>query len=178
MVAAVESQALLQQDGSGDLLPSPIDESTADVILRKTQYLYALILLVTFIGLAAWYSVFNAKKEEDVVQPTVKGPGGKPLPITKLKKRDNGERKIGPHFGRTAKNVFRYLAAMVFLSYLGNGISMFIHAFWYEDPYQWSKEGLPWAGEWTVVSDSLCTPCHLSSLRCSVVTSYANSTST
>lgn len=123
----------------------------AEKVLRETQYLYSLILLVAFISLAAWYSVFNAKKEEDIVQPTVKGPGGKPLPITKRKKRSNGERKIGPRFGSIAKNVFRFLAAVVFASYVVTGSTMFYHAFWHENPYKWSKEGLPWAGEWTVV---------------------------
>lgn len=125
--------------------------TVAEKVLRETQYLYSLILLVAFISLAAWYSVFNAKKEEDLVQPTVKGPGGKPLPITKRKKRSDGERKIGPRFGPTAKNVFRCLAAVVFVSYVVTGITMFVHAFWHENPYKWSKEGLPWAGEWTVV---------------------------
>ncbi|UKZ82322.1 hypothetical protein TrVFT333_010108 [Trichoderma virens FT-333] len=99
----------------------------------------------------AWYSVFNSKKEEDLVIPKVKGPGGKPLPITKRKRRNDGERKIGPRFGRIAKNVFRYLAAVVFLSYVATGVSIFVHAFYHENPYKWSKEGLPWAGEWTVV---------------------------
>lgn len=155
MAAAVESQGILrQQHVFGEPLSSIPDPSLADRVLRETQYLYALFLLVSFVSLAAWYSVFNAKKEEDVEQSTVKGPGGKPLPVTKRKKRSDGERKVGPHFGRAAKNVFRYLAAVVFLSYFASGVSMFIHAFWYEDPFQWSKEGLPWAGEWTVVSYS------------------------
>lgn len=128
-----------------DTLPLP------DRVLHRVQYLYALILLVTFVGCAAWYSIVNAKKEEDIVQPTVKGPGGKPLPITKRKKRTDGERKIGPRFGRTAKNVFRYIAGIVFLSYVASGAFMFNHAFYHENPYRWSKEGLPWAGEWSVV---------------------------
>lgn len=127
-------------------------DTLVDWILRETQYLYSLVLLVAFIGCVSWYSVYNAKKEEDVVQSKARGPGGKPLPITKKKKRDDGERKLGPHFGRSAKNIFRYLAAVVFLSYLATGISMFIHAFWYEDPFKWSKEGLAWAGEWSMVS--------------------------
>ncbi|KAM5367230.1 hypothetical protein ACJZ2D_010140 [Fusarium nematophilum] len=140
-----------------DITPAPRgsgrdDVPLADYILRKTQYLYALVLLAAFIGGAAWYSVVNAKKQEDLVQPTVKGPGGKPLPITKKKRsRADGARKIGPGFGRTAKNVFRCLAAIVFLSYVGSAASMFYHAFWFEDPYRWSKEGLPWAGDWSVV---------------------------
>lgn len=134
-----------------DLGSTSGDSSMVDAILRKTQYTYALVLLVAFVTGAAWYSVYNAKKEEDVVQSTVKGPGGKPLPSTKRKKRDDGERKLGPRFGPAAKNVFRYLAAVVFLSYIGTGVSMFIHAFWHENPYKWSKEGLPWGGEWSVV---------------------------
>jgi hypothetical protein len=129
------------------------DLPLADYILRKTQFLYALVLLTAFISCAAWYSVVNAKKQEDLVQPTVKGPGGKPLPITKKKRSRDGARKIGPGFGRTAKNVFRSLAAIVFLCYVGSASFMFYHAFWYEDPYRWSKEGLPWAGEWSVVGD-------------------------
>lgn len=151
MVATAESQAPLQHGGSGDAF-FPTNPSTADAILQMTQYLYALILLVTFVVLTAWYSVFNAKKEEDAIKPTVKGPGGKPLPVTKRLKRDDGERKIGPHFGFAAKNVFRYLAAIIFFTYIGNATSMFIHAFWYEDPNEWSKNGLYWAGQWTVVS--------------------------
>lgn len=128
------------------------DLPIADYILRKTQYLYALILLTAFISGAAWYSVVNSKKQEDQVQSTIKGPGGKPLPITKKKRsRADGDRKIGPGFGRTAKNVFRYLAFVVFMTYVGSAGFMFYHAFWFEDPYHWSKEGLPWAGEWSVV---------------------------
>ncbi|RBR09827.1 uncharacterized protein FIESC28_09706 [Fusarium coffeatum] len=128
------------------------DLPLADYILRKTQYLYALILLIAFISGAAWYSVVNSKKQEDQVHSTIKGPGGKPLPITKKKSsRADGDRKIGPGFGRTAKNVFRYLAFVVFLTYVCSAGFMFYHAFWFEDPYSWSKEGLPWAGEWSVV---------------------------
>jgi hypothetical protein len=126
-------------------------DTLVDVILRDTQYSYAIVLLASFIGCVSWYSVYNAKKEEDVVQSHVKGPGGKPLPITKKKKRDDGARKLGPHFGQTAKNVFRYLAAVVFLSYAATGSLMFVHAFWHEDPFRWAREGLPWAGEGTMV---------------------------
>ncbi|EKJ73501.1 hypothetical protein NXS19_009196 [Fusarium pseudograminearum] len=128
------------------------DLPLADYILRKTQYLYALILLTAFISGAAWYSVANSKKQEDQVHSTIKGPGGKPLPITKTKTTlADGDRKIGPGFGRTAKNVFRYLAFVVFSTYVGSAGFMFYHAFWFEDPYNWSQEGLPWAGEWSVV---------------------------
>ncbi|KAH7159962.1 hypothetical protein B0J13DRAFT_117681 [Dactylonectria estremocensis] len=147
MKAPDDMPSALRGSGS-DRDPLPL----VDDILRHTQYLYALILLAAFITCAAWYSVVNAKKEEDLVQSKVKGPGGKPLPLTKKKNaRADGSRKIGPGFGRTAKNVFRYLAAVVFLSYVASASIMFNHAFWHEDPYRWWKEGLPWAGEWSVV---------------------------
>ncbi|KAH7326423.1 half-sized multidrug resistance protein [Stachybotrys elegans] len=131
--------------------PPPPSPPLNDILLQKTQYLYALILLVAFISCAAWYSIFNAKKEEDIIQSHIKGPGGKPLPITKRKKRDAAERKLGPHFGPVAKNVFRCLAAGVFLSYVASGITLFVYAFFHENPYEWAKHGLSWAGEWTVV---------------------------
>lgn len=122
-----------------------------DLVLRQTQYLYSFTLLTAFISCVAWYSIYNAKKQENVVQSHVKGPGGKPLPVTKKKAKDDGERKLGPHFGPAAKNVFRYLAGVVFLCYVATGVSMFDHAFYHDNPYKWSKEGLAWAGEWTVV---------------------------
>ena len=143
---AVEVDLLPQQRPGGTDGPDLTDR-----ILEQTQYVYSVVLLAAFIGGAAWYSVMNSKKDEDETIPTMKGPGGKPLPITKKNKRDNGERKIGPDFGVTAKNVFRVLAFVVFLCYLLTGISMFDHAFYHENPAQWAQQGLPWAGEWTVV---------------------------
>lgn len=151
------------QHGSGSPFSVLATDTFFDIVLRKTQYTYTLVLLATFIVGAAWYSVYNSKKEEVVKQSTARGPGGKPLPITKLKKRDDGERKIGPHFGASAKNVFRIVAAAVFLTYVASCASMFIHAFWFENPYRWSRDGLPWAGEWSVVSPAtfFCMLCSL-----------------
>jgi ABC-type transport system involved in Fe-S cluster assembly fused permease/ATPase subunit len=125
--------------------------TTNDLVLRYTEYLYPLVLLVAFIGGAAWYSIANAKTGEDLVQASVKGPGGKPLPGTRHKKRDSAERKIGPHFGPAAKVVFRVLAAAVFLTYAANTVALSVHAFKYEDPFVWTTKGLSWAGEWTIV---------------------------
>ena len=152
-MALEKSEATLNRVGplDGSSFYDDGHHSTVDDVLMYTQYLYSLVLLISFVLLAGWYSVFNAKKDGDLSKPTLKGPGGKPLPITKKKKKDDGERKLGPHFGPVAKNVFRYLAAIVFLTYVASGTSLFIHAFFYENPYQWSREGLPWAGDWTVV---------------------------
>ncbi|KAJ3481130.1 hypothetical protein NLG97_g7901 [Lecanicillium saksenae] len=144
-MAAADDLPALQRRQPDQSIPTP------DLILRQTQYLYSFILLLSFISCVAWYSIYNAKKQENIVQSQVKGPGGKPLPVTKKKTKDDGERKLGPHFGSAAKNVFRYLSAVIFLSYVATGASMFDHAFYHDNPYKWSKEGLPWAGEWTVV---------------------------
>ncbi|EGX96312.1 heavy metal tolerance protein precursor [Cordyceps militaris CM01] len=145
MAAADQVSALQQRQ------PGPSSIPTSDLILRETQYLYSFTLLVAFVSCVAWYSVYNAKKQENIVQSHLKGPGGKPLPVTKKKTTDDGARKLGPHFGSVAKNVFRYLAAVIFMSYIATGAFMFDHAFYHDDPYKWSKEGLAWAGEWTVV---------------------------
>lgn len=144
--------------GNGTIDPFPADLPLVDRILRRTQYLYALVLLTSFMSFAAWYSVYNSKKTHPVEQATVRGPGGKPLPITKKKPKDDGERKLGPHFGTTAKNVFRALAAVVFLCYVSSGIAMFRHAFQFDNPYRWSVEGLAWAGEWSMVCCCTSSP--------------------
>lgn len=144
-MAAADELFALQRRQSDPSVP------TSDLILRETQYLYSFTLLVAFVSCVAWYSIYNAKKHENIVQSQVKGPGGKPLPVTKRKTKDDGERKLGPHFGPAAKNVFRCLAGVIFLSYIATGASMFDHAFYHDNPYKWSKDGLAWAGEWTVV---------------------------
>lgn len=146
-MAAADDLPAIQRRQSNLTKPIP----AADLILRQTQYLYSFALLAAFISCVAWYSIYNAKKQEDIIQSHVKGPGGKPLPVTRRKTKDDGERKLGPHFGPAAKNVFRYLAGVIFVSYVATGASMFDHAFYHDNPYKWSKEGLPWAGEWTVV---------------------------
>ncbi|KAG9253844.1 heavy metal tolerance protein [Emericellopsis atlantica] len=152
MVASGPAQAALGSPNGQNHTITPIDENyLSDRVLRRTQYLYSAILLVAFVGLAAWYSVYNAKKTDDVVESTVKGPGGKPLPVTRTRKKDDGERKLGPHFGLLAKNVFRVLAAGVFLAYVASDVLVARHAFQYDDPYRWSKSGLSWGGEWSVV---------------------------
>ncbi len=155
MVAVAQTQAALPpregHSGSDSDRPPSSQTDLVDVVLRETQYLYALVLLVTFVSLAAWYSVYNAKKTDEIIESQARGPGGKPLPITRKKKANSSERKLGPHFGFAAKNVFRYLAAVVFLTYVVSGSYMFAHAFKYDDPYRWSREGLSWAGEWSVV---------------------------
>ncbi|OAA42054.1 heavy metal tolerance protein precursor [Cordyceps fumosorosea ARSEF 2679] len=122
----------------------------SDLILRETQCLYSFILLVAFLSCIAWYSVCNAKKQESIVQSIVKGPGGKPLPVTK-KTKDDGERKLGPQFSPATKTFFRYLAAVIFISYVATSTFIFNHAFYHDNAYKWSKDGLSWAGEWTVV---------------------------
>lgn len=144
-MAVADNMSALQRRQSEASIP------TSDLILRETQYLYSFTLLTAFVSCVAWYSIYNAKKQESIVQSQVKGPGGKPLPVTKKRAKDDGERKLGPHFGPTAKNVFRYLAGVVFLSYVATGASMFDHAFYHDNPFKWSKDGLAWAGEWTVV---------------------------
>ncbi|KAJ4150968.1 hypothetical protein LMH87_011692 [Akanthomyces muscarius] len=41
---------------------------TSDLILRETQYLYSFTLLIAFVSCVAWYSIYNAKKQESIVQ--------------------------------------------------------------------------------------------------------------
>ncbi|OAA50239.1 heavy metal tolerance protein precursor [Cordyceps fumosorosea ARSEF 2679] len=144
-MAAADNVPLPQHRLSGPSIPA------SDLILREKQYLYSFILIVAFLSCVAWYSVDHAKKQESILQLHGNGPGGKPLPVTKKKTKDDGERTLGPHFGPAAKNVFRYLTAIIFLSYVASGVCMFDHAFYHDNSYKWSKEGLSWAGEWTVV---------------------------
>ena len=72
----------VSQTKMAEVIISPPD-SPAERVRDITQYLYPDLLLLAFITIGATHSVYTAMRKEDVVIPTVKGPGGKPLPVTK-----------------------------------------------------------------------------------------------
>ncbi|KAK4157101.1 ABC transporter-like protein [Chaetomidium leptoderma] len=113
----------LENGGPG---PSP---STAQSVLRMAQLLYPVILLLTFIISAGVHTIVTSKTEEELVVPTVKGPGGKPLPITKRKReQEASEADDVGEGGGFAWCVFLYLTGATIMSFVANGVTIAVRA--------------------------------------------------
>lgn len=102
-----------------EVITSPPD-SPAERVRDITQYLYPDLLLLAFITIGATHSVYTAMRKEDVVVPTVRGPGGKPLPVTKRRRSDDDatdSEEFSPH----ARRFFQYSMIVATLTFFATG---------------------------------------------------------
>ncbi|KAH6636451.1 hypothetical protein F5144DRAFT_180490 [Chaetomium tenue] len=109
--------------------PEPVS-NTPQSVLRTAQLLYPVILLLTFIISAGVHTVVTSKTEEQLAAPTVRGPGGKPLPITKKKREEevletNDDARGSGGFAWCA---FLYLTGALVMSFVANGAAIAAHA--------------------------------------------------
>ncbi|KAI1777704.1 hypothetical protein F4818DRAFT_322626 [Hypoxylon cercidicola] len=98
-------------------------DSPAERVRDVTQYLYPDLLLLAFIVIGATHSVYTAMRKEDVVVPTVKGPGGKPLPVTK-RRRDEDDASESQEFSLSARRFFQYSMMLTTLTFFGAGAAI------------------------------------------------------
>lgn len=117
-------------------------------LLELLEYLYPIVLLVTFISAAAAHSIITARDEEELEVPAVRGPGGKPLPVTK-KRRAQHERKPVRDFSLLVKRVFQYVMAAITFTFVADGIAITLHVL--ADRVE-EKGTSWWCGEPRVVS--------------------------
>ncbi|KAK6081654.1 ABC transporter [Seiridium cupressi] len=87
------------------IVVSPAEEPL-ETFRNALQYAYPAVLLFAFVIVGATDSILNALRKDDFVAPTVTGPGGKPLPVTKRKReiRDDGEHE---QYSPACKSFFR-----------------------------------------------------------------------
>jgi hypothetical protein len=131
-------------------------------VLELIYRWYYLILGAVFIVSALIYSIRSSKTEEDAVAPTVTGPGGKPLPLTKRKKKheytsehdSSNLPSIGPH----AKRVFQLLSVILTLTFFANGVTIGLHSWKANRDLPWGQVNW-WCGEPMVVSSSVSNSC-------------------
>lgn len=104
--------------------------STAEFVFLRSQLLYPVVLLLAFIVSAGVHSILTARTEEELVVPSARGPGGKPLPVTKRKREQLDEPRVrdtcaGSNF---ACRVFQYTQAAVILTFFANGGAIALRA--------------------------------------------------
>jgi len=127
--------------------------SLAQSVLRTAELLYPAILLLIFVLSAAIHTIITSKAEEKINFPTVKGPGGKPLPVTKRKWEKIAQEladEDNSRASRLAKSAFRYLTFAVISSFVANGIAIIAHAL--HSHRHEAREDWWWCGEERVVS--------------------------
>ncbi|KAL2024486.1 hypothetical protein VTK56DRAFT_8297 [Thermocarpiscus australiensis] len=122
---------------------------TAQLVLQTAQLLYPVVLLLAFVVSAGIHSIVTSRTEEELVAPTVRGPGGKPLPITKRKRENASPQAADVSTGGSARNGFLYITTAVVLSFVANGAAIAVHAL--QSTRSSGLEQLWWCGEERVV---------------------------
>ncbi|KAK0630595.1 hypothetical protein B0T17DRAFT_590058 [Bombardia bombarda] len=116
--------------------------TTAEIVYDYAQLCYPAVLLLAFIISAAVHSILTSRTEEELVVPTARGPGGKPLPITKRKREHHEEPQVGLDVGGSglATAAFQYITAALVLSFFANGAAISAHALQERDVGWWCME--------------------------------------
>jgi hypothetical protein len=136
------------------MVHSPASDGLADLLYRW----YPVTVLGVFVLSALICSIQSSSTSEDAITPTIRGPGGKPLPATKRKKKHDYSRPLNwadlREIGPRAKLAFRSLAIITTLLVFLNAIAIGLHT-WKANPDLFSRRGKLdwWCGEPMTVSD-------------------------
>ena len=155
-MAAAES-ANRAAGGLLSMVEAPASEGRLELLYRW----YPIAIVAYFILTALVSSVRSSGTGEDGVASTVLGPGGKPLPMTKKKRKKhissrqpNGTElfEIGPR----ARFIFRLLAVALATTLFMNAAAIAFHT-WQANPDLFERGGEMswWCGEPMVVSGRL-----------------------
>lgn len=109
----------VSQSKMAEVIINPPD-SPAERVRDVTQYLYPDLLLLVFILVGATHSVYTAMRKDDVVVPTIRGPGGKPLPVTKRRLSDD-DASDPDDFSPHARRFFQCSMVIATLTFLATG---------------------------------------------------------
>ena len=126
--------------------------STAEAVVFQVQLVYFPLLALIY-GLAnALSGILNSEDHVVTIPTRATGPGGRPLPSTKQKKKkaDGPERPPPPEleFTKLFRRLFDYGTVFVVLTFFGNGAAIASHTIGAR------KEGW-WCGEETSVSSKI-----------------------
>lgn len=104
------------------------------LVFLQAQVLYPFLLLLAFGVVFAVHSVIASRHQEDVEKPSVTGPGGKPLPVTRIKlERSRILHTTTTEFSQKSYAAFRIGAAAVVLTFMYHAVHILmqcVHAEW------------------------------------------------
>lgn len=103
--------------------------SPAKDLLDVVHFHYAWILFLIFMVSFVATSILTAETAKAANGPILLGPGGKPLPASARKVKEERERRQKLiEFSPGRQTVFKYLAAAILGTFLANGFEVVIHA--------------------------------------------------
>jgi len=117
--------------------------TTTISILDPVHFHIAWTLFVVFLGVYVATSILSAEPSPESKEPVLTGPGGKPLPRSARKTREERERKKLKDFSPGRKQFFFYLSIALLGTFIANGTTIVLHAL--------TEEGW-WCGQSLAVS--------------------------
>jgi hypothetical protein len=107
-------------------------------LLNGIHFNYPWVLGVIFLLAFVADSVLTAEPASESVAPTITGPGGKPLPRSAAKYKEELQKwRRMKDFSRGRKTLFLYLHAGFLATFLLSGISIVAHALSEPEPGWW-----------------------------------------
>lgn len=125
--------------------------STPTRLLDVVHFHYPWVLLLVFLAAFVVNTILTAAPSASSVEPNLTGPGGKPLPRSAKKSKEQREKLKLQDFSPVRKLVFLYLSAGIIATFVGSAVNIIIHALS-------KRENGWWCGESTAVSCN-CTRC-------------------
>ncbi|KAF2006362.1 vacuolar ABC heavy metal transporter-like protein [Amniculicola lignicola CBS 123094] len=113
-----------------------VDSSAARSILAVLQYAYPIVLLFFFLVAFTARGILTSNSNPNVLKPTVRGPGGKPLPATDPR-RNLPKRAASGDVTPAQKRVFQWLAIATTLTFAGSAANIIVHALYARDDHWW-----------------------------------------
>jgi hypothetical protein len=116
------------------------------LLLDVVHFHYAWVLFVVFLAAFIANSILSAEPSSESKEPVLLGPGGKPLPRSTRKTKEEREKKKLKDFSPGRKLLFFYLSAGLLATFVANAANIIIHALTESENGGW------WCGEATAVS--------------------------
>jgi len=131
--------------------------STSAELLDVVHFHYAWVLFIVFLASFVTNTVLTAEPSAESKERILTGPGGKPLPRSARKYKEELQRKKKlTDFSPSRKNLFLCLSAGVLATFIANGANIVIHALT-------KREEGWWCGQATAVSCIQTKPCQIAS---------------
>ena len=129
--------------------------TTAEAVVFRVELVYFPLLAFIYGVANALRGILNSGDNEDSIPTRATGPGGRPLPSTKQKKKKtDGPERAPPReleFSKFTRRLFDYGSVCVVLTFVANAAAIASHTIGGENDENW------WCGEESAVSCS--SPC-------------------
>ncbi|KAK8049264.1 heavy metal tolerance protein [Apiospora phragmitis] len=108
-------------------------EEPIEILRRVFQYAYPAVLLIAFLVTGCTTSIIKALPRENAEETSTKGPGGKPLPISKRKREEGEGDQECEHNSSWSKGYFQYATIFATMTFFAMGTNVAIRALYHRN---------------------------------------------